>query len=228
MAKILALDTSTDACSVALLVDGEVSEDFRVIPRQHTQALLPMVDARLSEAGLTLSQLDAIAFGRGPGSFTGLRITAGVAQGLAMGAGLPLLPVSTLAALAEDARHATGADTVLAALDARMNEVYWGQYRWSGDRMRLEGEELVCPPDTVDVPAHPGTAVGWGPGWRYPELQARFEGRLQHMEVECQPRAGWMARIGARALADGEALAAEAAQPVYLRDQVTWKKLKDQ
>lgn len=228
MATLLALDTSTDACSVALLQDGEVKEDFRLIPRQHTRALLPMIDGLLAEARLPLDRLDGIAFGRGPGSFTGLRITAGVAQGLALGADLPLLPVSTLAALAEEAHAETGAGTVLVALDARMNEVYWGHYRWQRDRMVLQGEERVCAPGGVVVPEALEDAVGWGPGWHYPELQAGFAHRLARIEIDRVPRAGWMTRIGARALAEGQGGAPEAGQPVYLRDQVTWKTLKEQ
>ncbi|GAB4353090.1 MAG: hypothetical protein Kow0060_03270 [Methylohalobius crimeensis] len=147
--RILAIETATEACSAALYLDGVVEERFQVAPRRHTHLILPMAEALLAEAGLTLSALDGLAFGRGPGSFTGLRIAAGVIQGLAFGADLPVVPVSTLAALAWQVFDEGAADCALAALDARMGEVYWGIYRawWdacgrmdSGDADNLAGQ----------------------------------------------------------------------------------------
>lgn len=124
--RILAIDTATEACSVALWNNGEKHALFEICPREHTQRILPMVQQVLAESGVTLNQLDALAFGRGPGSFTGVRIGIGIAQGLAMGAELPMIGVSTLATMAQGAFRVTGATQVLAAIDARMGEVYWG------------------------------------------------------------------------------------------------------
>lgn len=134
--RILAIDTATEACSVALYNQGETLAHFELCAREHTQRILPLVQQILAEAGLSLKQLDALAFGRGPGSFTGVRIGIGIAQGLSLGAELPLLPVSTLQTMAQGAYRQTGADRVLAAIDARMGEVYWGNlpvmYKVSG------------------------------------------------------------------------------------------------
>ncbi|MCW8886493.1 MAG: tRNA (adenosine(37)-N6)-threonylcarbamoyltransferase complex dimerization subunit type 1 TsaB, partial [Motiliproteus sp.] len=166
MAKILALDTSSEACSVALLIDEQVQEIHELVPRQHTQKLLPMVQQLLEQANLQVSDLDGIAFGAGPGSFTGLRITAGVAQGLALGADLPLLPVSTLAALAQEAYQEQQAEQVLAALDARMGEVYWGVYGLQGSVMQALQPERVCAPERVSIEQKSeGRWVAIGSGW---------------------------------------------------------------
>jgi len=146
--KILALETATEACSAALNIDGEIRERFEIAPRGHSELILPMLESLLAEADIPLGQVDALAFGRGPGAFTGVRIGVGVAQGVAFGAELPVLPVSTLAALAQ----ATDAGQVLAALDARMDEVYWGRYR-RDERglMRLQGEECVAAPEATPL-----------------------------------------------------------------------------
>ena len=127
--KLLAIDTSEDACSAALCVGDEILERFEIAPRRHTELILPMMDGLLAEAGLSLRGLDALAFARGPGSFTGIRIATSIVQGAALGAGLAVVPVSSLQALAQGARRLHGAGQVLSALDARMREVYWGAYR---------------------------------------------------------------------------------------------------
>ena len=127
--RILAIDTATEACSAALWNDGAQSAHFEICPREHTQRILPLVQEVLTESGTTLSELDALAFGRGPGSFTGVRIGIGIAQGLALGAELPMIGVSTLATMAQGAWRKTGATRVLAAIDARMGEVYWAEYQ---------------------------------------------------------------------------------------------------
>ena len=140
---LLALETATEACSAALAVDGDIRERFEVAPRGHSELILPMVDELMAEADISIEQVDAIAFGRGPGAFTGLRIAVGVTQGIAFGADLPVVPVSTLAALAQGSES----NSVLAAIDARMDEVYWGAYqRSSAGLMTLCGEEAVIPP----------------------------------------------------------------------------------
>ena len=139
--RILAIDTATEACSVALWNDGTTFAHFELCPREHTQRILPLVRAALADAEVKLTDLDALAFGRGPGSFTGVRIGIGIAQGLALGAELPMIGVSTLATMAQGAWRKTGATRVLAAIDARMGEVYWAEYQRDADGV-WHGEEL--------------------------------------------------------------------------------------
>ncbi|OMH30232.1 tRNA (adenosine(37)-N6)-threonylcarbamoyltransferase complex dimerization subunit type 1 TsaB [Motiliproteus sp. MSK22-1] len=229
MTKILTLDTSSEACSAALYIDGQVQECFEVVPRQHTQKLLPMVNSLLAEAGLELSQLDGIGFGAGPGSFTGLRITTGVAQGLAFGADLPLLPISTLAALAQEVREEQNASHIFAALDARMGELYWGVYLAKENRVVALAPEQVCPPDKVMVPdqelLHSAPWIGVGPGWNYrDQMPLSLKQVVTQFDVDRQPRAAAMATLAAMDFEAGKGLAVEAAMPVYLRDNVAWKK----
>jgi len=228
MSKILALDTSTDACSVALWLDGEQKVDFRVIPRQHTKELLPMADRILSEAGLTVSQLDAIAFGRGPGSFTGIRIATGVAQGMGFAADLPLLPVSTLAAMAQNAITERQAEYVLSTLDARMNELYWAAYR-AEDGLAVEiAAERVCAPQQVVLPELNERWTALGRGWVYlDQMSESVQEVVQQPETDYYPSAGDMLPLAAAMFEANEGIAAEDAAPVYLRDEVAWKK-KDQ
>ncbi|HFE32080.1 MAG TPA: tRNA (adenosine(37)-N6)-threonylcarbamoyltransferase complex dimerization subunit type 1 TsaB, partial [Gammaproteobacteria bacterium] len=173
---------------------------------------------------ISLRQVDALAFGRGPGAFTGVRIGVGVAQGVAFGADLPVLPISTLAALVQ----ATDAGQVLAAIDARMDEVYWGQYRRDqGGLMRLQGEECVAAPETTPVVQGEGW-LGAGSGWgAYGDsLRARHAGQVGEVAVEALPHAAAVSRLAVAAFAAGEAVSAEQALPVYLRDKVTWKKIR--
>ena len=227
--NILAIDTSTDACSAALSLAGEVRERFELAPRAHTQLILPMVESLLAEAGLALTQLDAIAFGCGPGSFTGVRIAAGVTQGIAFGADLPVVPVSTLAALAQGACDEIGATHVLAALDARMHEVYWGAYQRGDDGVvQLQGEEGVYAPDRVPVPES-DQWQGVGSGWASygAALHTRLAGLVTATHAQHHPRARDVARLGVHGLQHGLAVDAEQALPVYLRNEVTWKKLSE-
>lgn len=218
--KLLALDTATEACTVALSIDGRVLERFER-RSQHSEHLLPMVDALLAEAQLALGQLDAIAFGRGPGSFTGLRIGAGVAQGLAFGADLPVVPVSSLATLAQG----QAGDRVLAAFDARMQQVYWGAYRRTVDGvMELDGSEQVVAPAAVPRPEGEGWA-GAGSGWdAYAAmLEARLGSLLTGWVPAQLPHARDMLSLAAHALRAGRALSAEQALPLYIRDDVAAK-----
>ncbi|MGB5493340.1 MAG: tRNA (adenosine(37)-N6)-threonylcarbamoyltransferase complex dimerization subunit type 1 TsaB, partial [Sedimenticolaceae bacterium] len=151
--KLLAIDTTEDACSAALLIDSEVAERFEIVPRRHSEILLPMMDGLLSDAGLRLRDLDALAFARGPGSFTGVRIAVSVAQGAAFGAQLPVVPVSSLQALAQGVRREQAAGAVLSALDARMREVYWGGYRADAmGIMRTVIADCVSAPQQVPPP----------------------------------------------------------------------------
>lgn len=228
MPRILVLDTSSEACSAALWLDGQSLTRFEATPRQHTKLLLPMVEQLLSEAELTLGQLDAIAFGRGPGSFTGLRISTGVAQGLAFGADLPLLPVSTLAALAGAVLRESDGDGVIAALDARMSEIYWGCYQRAGDDVLLVGDEHVGAPESLVPPSTAELSPSWlgsGSGWQFQaQMPAALLEQVTVIDTDRQPDAAAMAPLAALALARGEGLAPEAAQPTYLRDNVAHKK----
>ncbi|WP_162511953.1 tRNA (adenosine(37)-N6)-threonylcarbamoyltransferase complex dimerization subunit type 1 TsaB [Aeromonas sobria] len=225
--KILAVDTATEACSAALLVGDTLFSRWEEAPRDHTRKILPMVQAVLDDAGITLNDLDAIAFGRGPGSFTGVRIGISVAQGLAFGVGVPLIGISTLAAMAQGAYRLDGAQQVLTAIDARMNEVYFGRYELIDGRMQLVGDEVVSDPAAlVDVRgklAGPVTCVGTG-FETYGETLGGLADELAVSQVRF-PAAEDMLLLARAAWLAGEAVPVEQATPVYLRDKVTWKKL---
>lgn len=224
MTTLLALDTATEACSVALLHEGRVSSHYEVIPRQHAQKLLPMIQTLLADAGIGLSALDAIAFGRGPGAFTGVRIAIGVVQGLAFALDRPVLPVSNLATLAQGALRERGASQVAAAIDARMDEVYWGCYQAHDGEMRLCGQEAVIAPERVSLPQ--GCAGEWfgaGTGWGYGERMAL---QVSSHDASLLPSALDLLTLAGFAWARGEAIAADQAQPVYLRDNVATPKAR--
>lgn len=227
-AKILAIDTATEACSVALLVGDKLYSRSEVAPRDHTKKILPMVDEVLKEAGLTLQELDALAFGRGPGSFTGVRIGIGIAQGLAFGADLPMIGVSTLAAMAQGAYRTQGATHVACAIDARMSEVYWGRYARQTDGTWLTvDEECVIPPQalTDNVTADEQTWTTVGTGWdAYAEELVTLPLTTQSSEV-LYPQAQDMVILAKQAFEQGHTVAVEDSSPVYLRDTVAWKKL---
>jgi tRNA threonylcarbamoyladenosine biosynthesis protein TsaB len=227
MTIILALDTSTEACSCALQVGGEIIEDYAVIPRQHAQNILPMIQRLLHDAGLGFAQLDAIAFGRGPGSFTGLRIAAGVAQGLALASDLPVLPISTLAALALQAHAVTGDSALLACLDARIDEVYWAWYSIENCLPVLQGDEVLCKPELMyPCPAEftgstrSLTAVGNGLEYidRFPLSVSQLAGTQLPEQL---PRAASMVRLALAEFLQGRSIKPEEASPIYLRDKVT-------
>jgi tRNA threonylcarbamoyladenosine biosynthesis protein TsaB len=238
--RILAIDTATENCSAALLIDGRVSTRERLIERGHAQQILPMVDELLAQAGVPLRSLTAIGFGRGPGAFTGVRLAASVAQGLAFGAGLPVVPVSDLRALAQRALETdAGAARVLSCTDARMGEVYWACFeRGAGDLAAPIGEEHLGSPASVALPtawsaeahayAAPGVPVpgdvalfGVGSGFAaYPRLRAVLGGSGRLLAAAF-PRASEILRLAASEVLAGRALPAEQALPVYLRDDVT-------
>ncbi len=227
MSRILALDTSTDACSVALSLDGDLHQEFVIEPRRHTHLLLPMVERLLAEAGVGLSQLDAIAFGRGPGSFAGIRIATGAAQGLALAAELPLLPVSTLQAMAVSARDRAQGRNVITALDARMDEVYWAAFELVDGLPRALCQEQVAAPAAVTLPLA-GSWLALGSGWRYAQqMEAGLVAQLDAMELDCYPTAAAMLILAQQQLERGEGVLPEQALPVYLRDG-TWKKRDEQ
>ncbi|NEX21163.1 tRNA (adenosine(37)-N6)-threonylcarbamoyltransferase complex dimerization subunit type 1 TsaB [Thiorhodococcus mannitoliphagus] len=222
--KLLAIDTSGDACSAALLVDDRVQQELQIAPRRHGELILSMMQSLLDDSGLQLHELDGIAFGRGPGSFTGVRIAASVTQGAAFAADLPVIPISTLAAMAQGQFRRRGQRRLLAALDARMDEVYWGCYQ-IGDAglAELHGEECVCPPDRAPLPP---TSEGWagvGPGWSAYQaiLQARMGGAVETTSPEAFCEARDIATLAATEFSAGRQLPPEQAIPIYLRDQVT-------
>ncbi|QLF92155.1 tRNA (adenosine(37)-N6)-threonylcarbamoyltransferase complex dimerization subunit type 1 TsaB [Pseudomonas sp. ABC1] len=218
MTTLLALDTATEACSVALLHAGRVTSRYEVIPRLHAKRLLPMVRELLDEAGVPLTAVDAIAFGRGPGAFTGVRIAVGVVQGLAFALERPVLPISTLAVLAQRALREHGARQVAAAIDARMDELYWGCFVEREGEMGLAGLEAVLPPEHVTLPrASAGEWFGAGTGWG---LASRIPVSVQGSDASMLPHAEDLLTLARFAWARGEALEADQAQPVYLRDNV--------
>ena len=227
--KLLALDTSSEGCSAALLVEGEITERFEIAPRGHTRLLMPMVRELLAEKGLVPADLDALAFACGPGSFTGLRIATGVVQGLAWGLNLPVVPVSSLAAAAYGAMESLDiaeGDAVAVAFDARMGEVYWGCYRRSDGLPELLGEERVCPPASVSLTGETSRWYGAGPGWQFrDQMPAEVSGPMVSVAPELLLRASWVARLAEKRAAEGQTVTAGQAQPVYIRDEVAWKKL---
>jgi len=225
--KLLALDTTTQACSVALNLEGQLVEDFQVIPREHARRILPMVEQLLAEQGVELSDLDGIAYGNGPGSFTGLRIAASIAQGLAFGADLPVLPVSSMAAMALGAARLQGTSHHLVVQDAHMQEFYWAAYQVADQQVSLLGEERLTAAAKVEAP--PGWQneawVGIGDGWnKAGEFSLLSDSLAQVKQLpECYPHAYDVALLGAQALAQGQQLPAEQAIPVYLRGKSAWK-----
>ena len=220
--KLLAIETATETCSVALAVNGEVAELYQHAPRQHAELLLPWVQQLLAEAELDFSGLDAIAFSRGPGSFTSLRIGIGVVQGLAWAADLGVVPVSSLAATAQAASR-EGIGAALVALDARMDEVFTGMFELNQSGVMIPtGEERVCSPDDV-MPPHGAGVHGIGIGFhRYTALSDQ-EKNLAGIRADIWPKASTVLELAQYWLRDNDALPAEQAQPVYLRDNVAKK-----
>ena len=213
--KLLAIDTATERCSVALLVDERVIERATETPRGHADLVLPMVNEVLIEAGVTLQELDGLAYGRGPGGFTGVRIAVGVAQGLAYGAHLATVGISNLAAVAQ--QFVVPGARILVCMDARMTEVYWCRFEGTPDGLvRPTASERVDPPDAVeagDAAVFAGTGFG-----AYPQLAAGRAGNAVH--ATALPHAREIARLAAAELRAGRGEPPERAQPVYLRDQI--------
>ncbi|OUE38102.1 tRNA (adenosine(37)-N6)-threonylcarbamoyltransferase complex dimerization subunit type 1 TsaB [Billgrantia desiderata SP1] len=232
MPILLALDASSSACSVALSLQRGDDEPrlvsrFAMTPREHTRRLLPMVDEVLAEAGVSPAELDAVAYGRGPGSFTGLRIAAGAAQGLAYGLACPLLGVSTLEALALAAHRRHGVEYVATALDARMGEIYVGAWRCRDGNVEALLAEAVISPQRLLLPAAagPGGWYGIGSGWAlWDSMPTEVQAAVSQLDSETEPAAEEMVLLAARQYAAGERTAPHEAQPIYLRDQVAWQK----
>ncbi|MBU2180216.1 MAG: tRNA (adenosine(37)-N6)-threonylcarbamoyltransferase complex dimerization subunit type 1 TsaB [Gammaproteobacteria bacterium] len=224
--KLLAIDTSTEACSVALQVGSERLHLDEVCPQQHSKRVLPMVQQLLTQAGLSLQQLDGIVFGRGPGSFTGVRIGVGVTQGLAFGADLPVYGVSTLAAMAQAAYRLHGAAQVIAAIDARMAEIYLGYFALDSQLLMqpVTAELAIKPTALIDCPLI-GDCFAVGTGWQtYRDMMLQWQAATICEQI-LYPSAQDMLTLAAPALSSGQFIAAELAEPVYVRDEVTWKKL---
>lgn len=228
-ARILALDTATEACSAALLNQQQIDARFEIAPRDHTQRILPLVQELLLAQSLALSALDALAFGRGPGSFTGVRIGIGIAQGLALGANLPMIGVSSLATMAQGAWRLTGATRVLAAIDARMGEVYWAEYQRDeqGEWQGAESEAVLKPEAAqARIAQLSGEWATVGTGWQaYPQLLAGTTGAQLLTTTVTLPAAEDMLPLALSAWQRGDSVAVENAEPVYLRNEVAWKKL---
>jgi tRNA threonylcarbamoyladenosine biosynthesis protein TsaB len=215
--KLLAFETSTEACSVALWLDGALHERFELAPRRHAELALPWAEALLANAGIAKTQLDAIAVGRGPGAFTGVRLGVAIAQGIALALDRPVVPVSTLAALAWPA----AGDRILAAIDARMGEVYFAAFQREGDGLRLLQPEAVAKPDEVALPEGDGWhGVGTGFAAVDGALLARLGARLAGVDAGALPHAADVAWLAVAAFARGEAVAPERLEPAYLRDNV--------
>ncbi|MFA6119976.1 MAG: tRNA (adenosine(37)-N6)-threonylcarbamoyltransferase complex dimerization subunit type 1 TsaB [Sideroxydans sp.] len=218
--RLLAIETSTEYCSVALWQDGVVHDRCELVGQKHSEVLMEMLDALLKEAGVKVKQVDGIAFGKGPGSFTGVRIACGVTQGLALGAEVNVVGVCTLEALAE----ASGKDRVIAALDARMNELYLAAYEKRDGEWSAEIAPCLCKAE--DAPALSGEGwfgVGSGFAVSTVALQARYGAQLIGMDEKAVPQASAVVRIGAREFAKGNAVDAALALPLYLRDKVALK-----
>ncbi len=227
MTRILGLDTSAQTCSVALHDNGSVLARSQQLAKGHSQLVLPMIDELLAEAGLSPGQLDALALTIGPGSFTGLRIAISVVQGLAFGADIPVVSVSTLQTMAAGAiKHfdVESGHIILPAFDARMGEIYWGLYR------NVDGKPVACCADALNTPEAVGCIgdavggvinLGVGDGWQH---ACAFPVTAQTTQIEWQPSAEDLVMLALDKYAMGEAKPVEQLTPVYLRDTVSWKK----
>jgi tRNA threonylcarbamoyladenosine biosynthesis protein TsaB len=218
--RILALDTSTEYCSVALWQDGAVTERCELAGQKHSEMLIAMLDALLQDAGFKIGDMDGIAFGKGPGSFTGVRIACGATQGLALGANIPVVGVCTLQALAE----ASGKPRVIAALDARMGEIYHAVYEKNDGVWATTSEPCLCKPEAApSVPGEDWYGLGSGFATHGAALQARYDGQLHGIDGDVVPQAASIAALGATQFVLGRGMDAAEALPLYLRDKVALK-----
>ncbi len=224
MSTLLAIDTTTTSCSVALSLDGEMRQIREDRPREHAKRVLPLVDSLLSEFGIGLSSLDALAYSSGPGSFTGLRVGFGIVQGLAFGGDLPVIGVSSLQVLAVGAQHLFGLDKgiVVPALDARMNEIYWGLYSIEkGESPRPVQEDRATPPEMLGE-ALPGDMVAAvGDGWPFVE---RDDLDLPGYDPALKPEATGVLQLALPLYEQGLATAVEDAGLTYVRNEIHWRK----
>lgn len=214
--RILSLETSTEHGSCALWCAGDVLERVCPAGQAHSQTLLPLLGEMLAQAGIGLTQLDGIAFGCGPGAFTGLRVACGIAQGLAVATDVPLVPVVSLEAMAA----ASGEDEVLSLLDARMQEVYCAHYRRVAENAwQVQGEIRVLAPQTLSWPWAVRAACG-NALHAYPELAARLEQNAFTLHPQILPTARWLAHLAAPRLRAGAGIDPADAAPLYIRDKV--------
>ena len=233
MAAILSIDTSGSSCSVALGIDEKQLIRRTNTPREHVRLVLPMVDELLGEAGIQLSGLDAIAFTHGPGSFTGLRIGFGVVQGLAFGADLPVIALSSLQVMVQRAMNRQSLSNqclMIPAIDARMGELYWGAYKLSNGLASPLTSDALCPQQELALPLLDGTSdtafIGIGDGWQYrPELRRGDEIITPSAIYEdIGPDAEDILPLAFAALQEGRVSGIENIEPVYLRNTISWKK----
>lgn len=231
MTGMLAIETATDACSVAVFVDGRLSERHALAPRQHSQRIFTMLGELLPLGNLREQGIDVIAYGAGPGSFTGLRIAASTAQGLAFSSNLPAIPVSTLAALAQGALRlgvVDASDCVLCTLDARINEIYSAVYAYQDGLAVLQQGPWACAPAELS-PLGTQALCAVGNGCRFLEqCPPALRARLRMCAADLLPTARDILPLALASFARGEAQAARMVQPVYVRDEIAWKKLSEQ
>ncbi len=221
--NILAIDTATEACSVALQFNDKIYTRYEVCPQQHSQKILTMVDDVIKEAGAGIKNLQVLGFGRGPGSFTGVRIATGIIQGLALGSGLPVVGVSTLQAMAQQVFASQPENDVAVAIDARMSEVYFARYVRDNGIAVSQGEEQVLPPEDAAAMVSASDCGYAGTGWQaYPALTAITGETAVSVSY---PYARHMLPLVQQAFEAGDTMSADSITPVYLRDTVTWKKL---
>jgi len=232
MPNVLALDTSSDYCSVSLYSKGKLTSTSELAPRSHTQLLLPMAKKVIENSSISLEDLDAVAFGCGPGSFTGLRIAAGVAQGLAYGLNCSILPISNLQAMALQHYRQHGKNNILVAFDARMGEVYWSvcQVKVSDQMVAVDtcGNEQVSAPETLFLPDefNGSDLVGVGSGFSFLEsFPSLIQQRVSEFDVNARPQAEAICELALSAMKQGITGTLADAVPSYIRDKVTWQKL---
>lgn len=222
--KLLAIETATECCSAALLIDDELISTSEIAPRRHNEIILSMCERVLLQGETTLSQLDAVAFGRGPGAFTGVRLAASVTQGIAIGQNLPVVPVSSLASMAQAAFEEKRVTNVLSCIDARMKEIYFAQYKLSDDEiMKLVGDEKVLPPENININVD-DECYGVGSGWKpYADALYQALGKKLSIDENVFPQAEYVAKLAKVYFEQGKSVPAVEALPVYLRDNVAQK-----
>ena len=223
--NILALDTCSECCSAALFYNGRLYEVSQLTQRGHSELILGMMDKLFEQADTTISSVEAIAFGRGPGSFTGVRVGVSVAQGIAFARNIPVIPISSLAAVAQQGVNLVDTDRFAVAIDARMGEIYCAHYKRVEKVVILLDEERVCSPINF-LPINEKKTIGMGTGWRTyaTELTRQFSAQLANIKPEAYPMASGIVELAQVEIAAGRLLPAEQALPVYLRDNVAKKK----
>ncbi len=222
MTTILAIETATPACSAALLHDGQVSERFEIAPRRHTDLILPMIDALLTERGVGKVQIDAIAFGCGPGSFMGTRLATGIAQGLGYALDCPLIPLSTLQIVAQTVyQQHVCEQPLLVGWDARMDEVYWALYQAQDGLMENVSADTLTKPQAIAAPSGPYALAGNAWSIYKKDFDERLLAQASQLIIDCYPHAAGMLRLAAARLKAGTIAFADTVEPVYLRQSIT-------